>query len=118
MIRLDASIVLAHSDKQQAGPTSKKTFRFHPLTAWCDNTDESLVIKLRPGRAGRTAAARGAFRLARSSGRAGKRGRLAKVGKQATAVRRGFPYLDKQGFTTMLSGWHQDGAALWYGRIL
>jgi Transposase DDE domain group 1 len=36
VIRLDASIVLAHSDKQQAGPTFKKTFGFHPLTAWCD----------------------------------------------------------------------------------
>jgi hypothetical protein len=52
VIRLDASIVLAHSDKQQAGPTFKKTFGFHPLTAWCDNTGESLVIRLRPGRAG------------------------------------------------------------------
>jgi hypothetical protein len=52
VIRLDASIVLAHSDKQHAGPTFKRTFGFHPLTAWCDNTDESLVVKLRPGRAG------------------------------------------------------------------
>jgi hypothetical protein len=52
VIRLDASIVLAHSDKQQAGPTFKKTFGCHPLTAWCDNTGESLVIRLRPGRAG------------------------------------------------------------------
>ncbi|MFN2479631.1 MAG: IS1380 family transposase [Pseudonocardiaceae bacterium] len=52
VVRLDASIVLAHSEKQQAGPTFKKTFGFHPLTAWCDNTDESLVVKLRPGRAG------------------------------------------------------------------
>ncbi|MGB8198751.1 MAG: transposase [Pseudonocardiaceae bacterium] len=49
--------MLAHSDKQQAGPTFKKTFGFHPLTAWCDNTDESLVIKLRPGRAGSNTAA-------------------------------------------------------------
>ena len=57
MIRLDASIVIAHSDKQQAGPTLKKTFGFHPLTAWCDNTDESLVITLRPGRAGSHTAA-------------------------------------------------------------
>ncbi len=57
VIRLDASIVLAHSEKQQAGPTFKKTFGFHPLTAWCDNTDESLVIKLRPGRAGSNTAA-------------------------------------------------------------
>jgi hypothetical protein len=52
VIRLDASIVLAHSDKQGAGPTFNKTFGFHPLTAWCDNTGESLVVKLRPGRAG------------------------------------------------------------------
>jgi hypothetical protein len=57
VIRLDASIVLAHSDKQQAGPTFKKTYGFHPLTAWCDNTDESLVTKLRPGRAGSNTAA-------------------------------------------------------------
>jgi Transposase DDE domain group 1 len=57
VIRLDASIVLAHSDKQQAGPTFKKTFGFHPLTAWCDNTGESLVVKLRPGRAGSNTAA-------------------------------------------------------------
>ncbi|MGH3801981.1 MAG: transposase, partial [Pseudonocardiaceae bacterium] len=57
VIRLDASIVVAHSDKQQAGPTFKKTFGFHPLTAWCDNTGESLVIKLRPGRAGSNTAA-------------------------------------------------------------
>ena len=52
VIRLDASIVLAHSEKQHAEPTFKKTFGFHPLTAWCDNTGESLVIRLRPGRAG------------------------------------------------------------------
>ncbi|MGH3922038.1 MAG: transposase, partial [Pseudonocardiaceae bacterium] len=57
VIRLDASIVVAHSDKQQAGPTFKKTFGFHPLTAWCDNTGESLVIRLRPGRAGSNTAA-------------------------------------------------------------
>jgi hypothetical protein len=57
VIRLDASIVLAHSDKQHAGPTFKKTFGFHPLTAWCDNTDESLALQLRPGRAGSNTAA-------------------------------------------------------------
>ena len=57
VIRWDASIVLAHSDKQQAGPTFKKTFGFHPLTAWCDNTDESLVVTLRPGRVGSNTAA-------------------------------------------------------------
>ncbi|MGH3828724.1 MAG: transposase, partial [Pseudonocardiaceae bacterium] len=52
VIRLDASIVVAHSEKQRAEPTFKKTFGFHPLMAWCDNTDGSLVIRLRPGRAG------------------------------------------------------------------
>ena len=57
VIRLDASIVLAHSEKQQASGTFKGTFGFHPLTAWCDNTDESLVVKLRPGRAGANTAA-------------------------------------------------------------
>ncbi len=25
-------------------PTFKRTSGFHPLTAWCDNTDESLVV--------------------------------------------------------------------------
>jgi hypothetical protein len=57
VIRLDASIVLAHSEKEQATGTFKGTFGFHPLTAWCDNTDESLVVKLRPGRAGANTAA-------------------------------------------------------------
>lgn len=51
-IRLDASIVIAHSDKANAAPTFKRTFGHHPLTAWCDNTGESLVLALRPGNAG------------------------------------------------------------------
>ena len=41
VIRLDATIVVAHSDKQQARGTFKGTWGHHPLTAWCDNTDES-----------------------------------------------------------------------------
>ncbi|MGH3902653.1 MAG: IS1380 family transposase [Pseudonocardiaceae bacterium] len=57
VIRLDASIVLAHSEKEQASGTFKGTFGFHPLMAWCDNTDESLVVRLRPGRAGANTAA-------------------------------------------------------------
>jgi hypothetical protein len=57
VIRLDASIVIAHSDKQNAAPTFKKTFGFHPLTAWCDNTGESLALTLRPGNAGSNTAA-------------------------------------------------------------
>ena len=52
VIRLDATIQLAHSDKEQAKGTFKGTYGHHPLTAWCDNTDESLAFLLRPGNAG------------------------------------------------------------------
>jgi hypothetical protein len=55
-VDLDAAIVIAHSDKDQAAPTWKKTFGFHPLTAWADHgaggNGESLAIVLRPGNAG------------------------------------------------------------------
>jgi len=36
-IDLDATIVIAHSEKEQAAPTWKKTFGFHPMTAWADH---------------------------------------------------------------------------------
>ena len=49
VIRLDASIVIAHSEKALAAPTFKRTWGHHPLTAWCDNTGESLAVRLRPG---------------------------------------------------------------------
>ena len=52
VVRLDASIVISHSEKVQAKPTFKKTFGHHPLTAWCDNTGESLAVMLRAGNAG------------------------------------------------------------------
>jgi hypothetical protein len=52
VVRLDASIVIAHSDKEAAAATFKRTWGHHPLTAWCDNTGESLAVKLRPGNAG------------------------------------------------------------------
>jgi hypothetical protein len=57
VIRLDATIVTAHSDKEQARGTFKGTWGFHPLTAWCDNTGESLAVGLRPGNAGSNTAA-------------------------------------------------------------
>ena len=57
VIRLDATIVVAHSDKQQAKGTFKGTWGHHPLTAWCDNTGESLAVLLRPGNAGSNTAA-------------------------------------------------------------
>jgi hypothetical protein len=50
-IRLDASVVAAHSDKELAEP-NYKGFGHHPLLAYCDNTGEPLAGKLRPGSAG------------------------------------------------------------------
>lgn len=55
IIDLDATIVAAHSEKEGATPTFKRTFGFHPLLAFCDHgsggTGESLAGLLRPGRA-------------------------------------------------------------------
>jgi hypothetical protein len=52
VIRLDATLVVSHSDKEQASATFKRTWGLHPLTGWCDNTREFLAGKLRPGSAG------------------------------------------------------------------
>ncbi len=52
VIDLDASIVVCHSDKEYAAPTFKKTFGFHPMLAFCDNTGEFLAATLRRGNAG------------------------------------------------------------------
>lgn len=56
VIDLDATLVTAHSEKQNAAPTFKRGFGFHPLTAFVDHgpdgTGEPLAIKLRPGNAG------------------------------------------------------------------
>jgi hypothetical protein len=57
VLDVDATIVLAHSEKEQAAPTFKRTFGFHPLGVWCDNTQEFLAAKLRTGRAGSNTAA-------------------------------------------------------------
>jgi hypothetical protein len=50
-IRLDASVVTCHSDKELAEPNFKG-FGFHPLLAYCDNTGEPLAGMLRKGSAG------------------------------------------------------------------
>jgi Transposase DDE domain group 1 len=50
-IRLDASVVPCHSDKQGAEPNFQG-FGYHPLLAYCDNTGEPLAGMLRPGSAG------------------------------------------------------------------
>lgn len=52
VIRMDASLVGAHSDKQFTSGTYKGGWGHHPLGAWCDNTGESLAFKLRTGSAG------------------------------------------------------------------
>jgi hypothetical protein len=57
VIDLDASIVVCHSEKEQAAPTFKKTFGFHPMLAFCDNTGEFLAAALRRGNAGSNTAA-------------------------------------------------------------
>jgi DDE family transposase len=55
-VDIDATIVTAHSEKEQAAPTWKKTYGFHPLTAFADHgtgaAGEALGILLRPGNAG------------------------------------------------------------------
>jgi Transposase DDE domain group 1 len=55
-IRLDASVVACHSDKEGAEPNFKG-FGLHPLLAYCDNTGEPLAGMLRPGSAGSNTAA-------------------------------------------------------------
>jgi len=58
---IDATLVTAHSDKEQARPTWKKGYGFHPLTVFADHgpegSGEPLAIVLRPGNAGSNTAA-------------------------------------------------------------
>jgi hypothetical protein len=53
----DATIVIAHSDKESAAATFKHSFGFHPVLAFCDNSNEALAGLLRPGNAGSNTAA-------------------------------------------------------------
>jgi DDE family transposase len=61
VIDIDATLVTAHSDKEQAAPTFKHGYGFHPLCAFVDHgtagTGEPLAILLRPGNAGANTAA-------------------------------------------------------------
>jgi Transposase DDE domain group 1 len=50
-IRLDATVVPAHSDKAGAEPNFKG-YGHHPLLAYCDNAREALAAMMRRGRAG------------------------------------------------------------------
>jgi hypothetical protein len=53
----DATLVNVHTDKQNAAPTYKSGWGFHPLLAFLDETNEALAGMLRPGRAGANTAA-------------------------------------------------------------
>jgi hypothetical protein len=61
VIDLDATLVIAHSDKEDAAKTWKKTFGFHPLLGCLDHDDagtgEPLAGLLRRGNAGSNTAA-------------------------------------------------------------
>jgi hypothetical protein len=61
VIDLDATLITAHSEKEQAAPTFKRGFGYHPLCAFLDHgsdgTGEPLAIQLRPGNAGSNTAA-------------------------------------------------------------
>ena len=57
VLDIDATIVLAHSEKQAAAPTWKHTFGYHPLLCFLDATGEALAAMLRPGNAGSNTAA-------------------------------------------------------------
>jgi hypothetical protein len=61
VIDLDATLLTAHSEKEQAAATFKKGFGFHPLIAFADHgadgSGEMLAIRLRPGNAGSNTAA-------------------------------------------------------------
>lgn len=60
-VDLDGVLVLAHSDKQDAAPTWKKTYGHHPLMGFVDHgpggTGEPVAALLRPGNAGSNTAA-------------------------------------------------------------
>lgn len=61
VVDLDATLVTSHSDKEQAAPTFKRGFGFHPLCSFVDHgpegTGEPLAMALRPGNAGSNTAA-------------------------------------------------------------
>ncbi|MBB4790309.1 hypothetical protein BJY54_000921 [Streptomyces nodosus] len=60
-VDLDGVLVIAHSDKQDAAPTWKRTYGHHPLMAFVDHgaggTGEPVAALLRPGNAGSNTAA-------------------------------------------------------------
>jgi len=56
-IDLDATLLVAHSDKEGAAGNYKGGFGFHPMLAYLDGSEEALAGRLRPGNAGANTAA-------------------------------------------------------------
>lgn len=56
-IDVDATLISAHSEKEQAAGNYKGGYGFHPLQAYADETREALAGLLRPGNAGANTAA-------------------------------------------------------------
>src|SRR3954452_25599952 len=56
-IDVDATLVTAHSEKEQAAGNYKGGYGFHPLLCYADQTREALGGLLRPGNAGSNTAA-------------------------------------------------------------
>jgi hypothetical protein len=56
-IDLDATLLVAHSDKEGAAGNFKGGFGFHPMLAYLDGSEEALAGLLRPGNAGANTAA-------------------------------------------------------------
>lgn len=57
VLDIDATLVGVHSDKEDARPTWKMGYGFHPLLCYLDGTNEALAGILRPGNAGSGTAA-------------------------------------------------------------
>ena len=57
VIDLDATLLIAHSEKVGAAGNFKGGFGFHPMLAYLDGSEEALAGLLRPGNAGANTAA-------------------------------------------------------------
>ncbi len=57
VLDIDATLITCRSEKDQAAPTHKGGFGFHPLLCFLANTGEGMSGRLRPGNAGANTAA-------------------------------------------------------------
>lgn len=57
VLRVDGTITVAHSRKENAEATFKKSYGFHSLGVWIDNTGELAALMPRAGNAGANTAA-------------------------------------------------------------